>query len=239
MKKLLLSYLITHTNNTKFITEHYKFQIEAFVQFQKDSQFSLIPKSKIKFGGGTALAMYYFQHRLSFDIDLFVDDIQYLDYLRPKMWIDDTLNFNPCEYIDSHNYIGLVSKNEIKIDILIDSNSNQGLIDDSKKIFPFEVYIESIEDILAKKITFRKNDNKARDIFDIAVAIDNNNDILKNMLILAKITKDDLSELKISLENLDINKYNHQIEIINPFDKYKEISLNASSIIIQAIKIIL
>lgn len=234
-----MSYLITHTNNTEFIKEHYKLQIEAFTLLQKDSLFSSIPNNKIKFGGGTALAIYYFQHRLSFDIDLFVEDMQYLDYIRPKMWIDDTSNFNPCEYIDSYNHIGLVSKNEIKIDILIDANSNKGLIDNSKEIFPFELYIESIEDILSKKITFRKKDNKARDIFDIAVAIDNNKNILKNMLHLKKITKDDLIELKTSLENLNLNKYNLQIKIVNPFDKYKEVANKAKLIIINNINSII
>ncbi|MDY0120565.1 MAG: hypothetical protein RBR54_01375 [Sulfurimonas sp.] len=31
--------------------------------------------------------MYYFQHRLSFDIDLFVTDVQILNYLSPKHFI--------------------------------------------------------------------------------------------------------------------------------------------------------
>lgn len=239
MIKQLMSYLVSHTKNTEFIKKHYKLQIEAFTLFYKDSQFSSIPKDKIKFGGGTALAMYHFNHRLSFDIDLFVNDIQYLDYLRPKIWIDDTNNFNPCLYIDSYNHIGLVSKNDIKIDILIDTNSNIGVIDSSKDIFPFEIYIESIEDILAKKITFRKKDNKARDIFDIAVAINNDNNILNNMLQLNKITKNDLLELKSSLENLNLNKYKSQIEIVNPFDKFKDIANNSYEIILKNINTIL
>lgn len=75
--------LLKHTNSD-FIEEHYKDQIIALDLFFKESGAKHIPSSKIRFGGGTALAIYYFQHRLSFDIDLFVSDVQYLDYIRPK-----------------------------------------------------------------------------------------------------------------------------------------------------------
>lgn len=66
--------LLKHTNSD-FIEEHYKEQIIALDLFFKESGAKHIPSSKIIFGGGTALAIYYFQHRLSFDIDLFVSDI--------------------------------------------------------------------------------------------------------------------------------------------------------------------
>ncbi|WP_066177197.1 nucleotidyl transferase AbiEii/AbiGii toxin family protein [Arcobacter porcinus] len=57
--------------NLDFIEEHYKEQIIALSLFFKESGAKHIPSSKIRFGGGTALTIYYFQHRLSFDIDLF------------------------------------------------------------------------------------------------------------------------------------------------------------------------
>jgi hypothetical protein len=85
-----VSYQLTHINNIDFIKKHYSDQIEALISFYQETSMKSMPKGSIKFGGGTALAMYYFQHRLSFDIDLFVNDIQYMDYLRPKMWIEET-----------------------------------------------------------------------------------------------------------------------------------------------------
>lgn len=62
--------------NIEFIKEHYGEQIHALNSFIQDAYSSLTNQdhSKIRFGGGTALAIYYFQHRLSFDIDLFVTD---------------------------------------------------------------------------------------------------------------------------------------------------------------------
>ncbi|WP_428738841.1 nucleotidyl transferase AbiEii/AbiGii toxin family protein [Sulfurimonas sp.] len=72
--------------NIEFIQEHYSEQIYALNCFIEDA-YSFLPNqdySTIRFGGGTALAIYYFQHRLSFDIDLFVTDVQILNYLSPK-----------------------------------------------------------------------------------------------------------------------------------------------------------
>ena len=62
--------------------------------------------------------MYYFQHRLSFNIDLFLSEQQYLSFFSPKLWIDDFDSFNDSEYIDKYNHIGVVTTTEIKLDIL-------------------------------------------------------------------------------------------------------------------------
>jgi len=212
---------------------YYLDQIKDLDLFYQESNIKSIPSDKVKFGGGTALSMYYFQHRLSFDIDLFVEDIQYLDFIRPKLWIDESNSFNPNEYIEQHNHIGLTTSNDIKVDILFDSNSTDGFIDDTHKIFPFDIYIESIENILAKKITFRKKDNKARDIFDIATAISKDENIIEQMLQQNKIIKDDLLILKDSLNNLNLNKFAIAIEMVEPFQEYKNIALNAHKIILE------
>lgn len=147
-----MSYQSIRINNISFIQNYYSEQIIALELFLNETGAKSIPNEKLKFGGGTALAIYYFQHRLSFDIDLFVEDIQYLDFIRPKLWIEESSHFNPSEYIDQHNHIGLITSNDIKVDILPDSNSTEGFIDNTKEIFPFDIYIESIENILAKKI---------------------------------------------------------------------------------------
>ena len=95
-------------DNLTFIHENYKEQIEALELFFKDAYSSSLDNNAIKFGGGTALSIYYFQHRLSFDIDLFLTDQQYLSYFSPKHWIEDTNNFDSRHYIDTHNHIGVV-----------------------------------------------------------------------------------------------------------------------------------
>jgi predicted nucleotidyltransferase component of viral defense system len=221
--------------NIEFIKEHYSEQIHALNSFIEDA-YRFLPNqdySTIRFGGGTALAMYYFQHRLSFDIDLFVTDIQILNYLSPKHWIDETDKFNSSKYIDLSNHIRVLEKkNNIKVDVLVSqSASSDYLLDDSKDIFCSDVYVESIEDIIAKKIVYRRNDNLTRDIIDIAIAIKVQDSILLDMLESGLINKQDLKELKNSLEHLDRATFEEEIEIVAPFENYIDDSKNAPEII--------
>ncbi|MGE4511617.1 MAG: nucleotidyl transferase AbiEii/AbiGii toxin family protein [Sulfurimonadaceae bacterium] len=221
--------------NIAFIKEHYNEQIYALNCFIEDAYRYLPNKdnSTIRFGGGTALAIYYFQHRLSFDIDLFVTDVQILNYLSPKHWIDETDKFNSSKYIDLSNHIRVLEKkNNIKVDVLVSQNSSSDyLLDDSKEIFNGDVYVESIEDIIAKKIVYRRNDNLTRDIIDIAIAIKLNDGIFDRMLESGLINEQDLSELKNSLESLDTETFLEEIEIVAPFENYMNDAINAPEII--------
>ena len=221
--------------NINSIKEHYSEQIHALNSFIEDA-YKFLPNkdySTIRFGGGTALAIYYFQHRLSFDIDLFVTDVQILNYLSPKHWIDETDKFNTIKYIDLSNHIRVLEKkNNIKVDVLVSqSASSKYFLDDSKDIFYSDVYVESIEDIIAKKIVYRRNDNLTRDIIDIAIAIKVQDSILQNMLESGLINKQDLKELKNSLEHLDRTTFLEEIEIVAPFQKYIDDAKNAPEII--------
>jgi len=223
--------------NVEFIKEHYKEQIDALNSFIEDA-YSFLPNqdhSTIRFGGGTALAIYYFQHRLSFDIDLFVTDVQILNYLSPKHWIDETNKFNTSKYIDLSNHIRVLEKNNnIKVDVLVSQNpSFDYLLDNSKVLFSSDVYVESIEDIIGKKIVYRRNDNLTRDIIDIAIAIKLQDGILQDMIERGLINEQDLKELKISLENLDKITFEEEIEIVAPFENYINDSKNAPEIIKQ------
>jgi len=233
-----MSYQSIYINPEKlnFIHENYVEQIKALELFFKDAFPSTIGKNVIKFGGGTALSIYYFQHRLSFDIDLFLTDQQYLSYFSPKHWIEETSNFDGVHYIDTHNHIGVVSANDIKVDILVDSSSDSMLIDSSKSIFPFDIRVESIEDILAKKIVFRKKDNKARDIFDIAIAIDKDEKIIDNLLKNERITHEDLQIFVSALETINIEKYNIAIELVEPIGEYITLAKKAPTFVLEHIK---
>ena len=227
----------------EFIKEHYSEQIYALNCFIEDA-YTFLPNqdySTIRLGGGTALAIYYFQHRLSFDIDLFVADVQILNYLSPKHWIDETNKFNSSQYIDLSNHIRVLEKkNNIKVDVLVSqSASSNYLLDDSKSIFDSNVYVESVEDIIAKKIVYRRNNNLTRDIIDIAIAIKSKNDILKSMLEVGLINKQDVKELKESLEHLDRKTFEEEIEIVAPFKNYIDDSQNAPDIIKEECQIIL
>lgn len=222
------------SKNHEFVLEHYGEQIDAFNSFIEDA-YTYLPEndhSLIRFGGGTALAIYYFQHRLSFDIDLFVTDVQMLNYLSPKHWIEETSNFAD-RYIDLSNHIRVLhKKNNIKIDILVtDKVSNNNLIDSTNSIFNKTIYIESIEEIIAKKIVYRRKDNLTRDIIDIAISIKHGNNTLKRLFDEEMINLKDIEELYQALLSLDIDTYSEELEIVAPFEKYLEDAQNAPEII--------
>lgn len=120
------------------------------------------------------------------------------------------------------------------MDVLVSQNSSSDyLLDDSKEIFNSDVYVESIEDIIAKKIVYRRNDNLTRDIIDIAIAIKLNDGIFDRMLESGLINEQDLSELKNSLESLDTETFLEEIEIVAPFENYMNDAINAPEIIIS------
>lgn len=100
------------------------------------------------------------------------------------------------------------------------------------ELFDFELYYESVEDIIAKKVKWRKEDNLTRDIFDLAVAISKNDEILKNLIESRFISYDDLEKLNESLNSLNMDLYNLELEKIEPqSDKYLDIANKAKEII--------
>ncbi|QOY54249.1 hypothetical protein HUE87_10255 [Candidatus Sulfurimonas marisnigri] len=118
--------------------------------------------------------------------------------------------------------------------MLVSQNaSSEYLLDNSKVIFTSDVYVESIENIIAKKIVYRRNDNLTRDIIDIAIAIKLKDGILQNILERGLINELDLKELKTSLENLDKKTFEEEIEIVAPFENYINDAKNAPEIIKQ------
>ena len=224
--------------NIAFLNEHYHEQIQALNHFIADT-YAFLPhkdRSLIRFGGGTALAIYYFQHRLSLDIDLFATDMQVLSYLSPKHWIDETNNFNSSSYIDLAHHIRVLEKrNNIKIDLLVSqSSSSNYLVDDSKMLFNETIYVESIEDIIAKKIVYRRNDNLTRDIIDVAIAIKHTDNFFENLLEAGLINQNDIQELYNALSHLDKTTFDEELEIVAPFEKYLDDAKNAPEIIMQA-----
>ncbi len=221
----------------EFVEEHYADQIKALNGFIQDA-YSYLPSkdsSLVRFGGGTALAMYYFQHRLSFDIDLFVTDPQIMNYLSPKHWLEEANAFNTDKYVDQANHIRvLFRENNIKIDVLVAQDFiAKPIVDSSKIIFPCDVYVESIEDIIAKKIVYRRNDNLTRDIIDIAVSVTCADNVLKRLYDAELITLSDITELYNSLLTLDRATYDEELEIVKPFENYMPTAKRAPEIILE------
>ena len=67
---------------------------------------------------GTAPALFHFQHRMSYDIDIFVNDSQYFAFLSPKRFIEDS-EFFQADYTELAHHISLTMINGIKADFLL------------------------------------------------------------------------------------------------------------------------
>lgn len=221
--------------------KHFKPQFDAlnsvYFELIKDIEEKVSLKNWWAFGGGTALSIFHFQHRKSFDIDIFVSESQVFDFLDPKWYIDESNLFKSDDYrFDGLNkHLKLKTKNEIKVDFLLNESLIHKPIKNKLLDLEYDLYYESIEDIIAKKIKYRKEDNLTRDIFDLAVAISREDEILQNLLFARFVTTDDLRTLQNSLQKLDSDEYKTELEKIEPQESFVDISVNAKDIILENI----
>ncbi|MEO6782573.1 MAG: nucleotidyl transferase AbiEii/AbiGii toxin family protein [Bradyrhizobium sp.] len=129
-------------------------------------------------GGGTAL-MICANHRTSRDIDAFIDDPQYLALLCPDAAAEDVWNCLNCN--KSANFLKLYYE-EGEIDFIVTAPVSsvppvaRGIdLTTIRAGYKPVIYVDQPAEIALKKMHYRAEMLKARDIFDIAVvdAIDN------------------------------------------------------------------
>lgn len=120
------------------------------------------------FGGGTAM-MIQIGHRESHDVDIFLDDAQLLGFLDPSKG-GLTVPANLAEYGgDGARFQKFAFGDLGEIDFILAG----ALTDEPFQIRGVEnrpVRLETISEIIAKKVYHRGGQAQARDIFDIAAA---------------------------------------------------------------------
>jgi hypothetical protein len=123
-------------------------------------------------GGGTGL-MVHTGHRLSKDIDAFIDDPQYLPILSPRLGGEDIWG---CQaYAEAANHLRLIYP-QGEIDFIV-AGAVTGLPTERRLIdlneiragLSHEIEIEHPVEIALKKLSYRGALLKVRDVFDIAV----------------------------------------------------------------------
>lgn len=118
------------------------------------------------FGGGTAL-MLQINHRESHDIDLFIEDAQYLPYLNPETQNYD-LALAPSDYeTDGTRALKIVFDGVGEIDFICCDPVTETPFTKAE-IRGRNVRLETPAEILAKKVVFRGSQLQPRDMFDIA-----------------------------------------------------------------------
>jgi len=116
------------------------------------------------FGGGTVL-MRRHHHRLSKDIDIFLEDPQYLGYLTPR------LNSNAealTQHFDEQRTFLKLYLPEGEIDFIVAGPLTPEPTE-VELILGRDVLVETSTEIIAKKIWYRGAEFTARDIFDLAM----------------------------------------------------------------------
>ena len=122
------------------------------------------PLRRWALGGGTALMIHHW-HRTSKDIDLFIDDPQYLGLLSPRL--NDHFGSDVIQFVEAAHYLK-VEYAEGEIDVIVSGTLSR------KPLTHFQFFgrrcpIETPLETAIKKLVYRGAELTARDVFDLAV----------------------------------------------------------------------
>ena len=205
-----------------------KAMLEATLLLLKDNDLSEVST----LGGGTALASYYWNHRYSTDIDIFIyDKVDKKHLLKESTWSEKVKT-----EMKSIGYDGNFRNHPIYSEIVIDEECKIQFFDVVKKshipyvkvsLWGHELLIDTVEEIIAKKIYYRADKGNSRDLFDIAIAFHKKPDILTKTL----LKKDKVITLFETVSNIYNNQelkdlYLEEIHQINPNKEYDFLAMN-------------
>ena len=114
-------------------------------------------------------------HRESHDIDIFLDDAQILGFLDPAK-ADLRFQESPADYRgDGARFQKFVFDGIGEIDFIISGSLTEKPFI-HRRIQGRQIKLETLGEIVAKKVYFRGSEAKPRDVFDIAAATRNHRD---------------------------------------------------------------
>lgn len=133
-----------------------KAMLEATLQLLEENNLSKVST----LGGGTALASYYWNHRYSTDIDIFIyDKVDKKHLLKESNWSEKVKTS-----MTTIGYEGNFRSHPIYAEIVIDEDCKIQVFDVVKKshnpykkvnLWGHELLIDIVEEIIAKKIYYR------------------------------------------------------------------------------------
>lgn len=154
-----------------------------------------IPSRSWSFGGGTVL-MHKFNHRISKDIDIFFCDKQLFAYVSPR--VNDALEDVMIDFVEQDNFTKIYLQDG-EIDFIFSPQISR-CKPSLKSIDGKSIYVDNPVEIIAKKIEYRAEEFKARDIFDLSVVYFNlRNSLLKNI----SFNEEKISSLKLRIEQIE------------------------------------
>ena len=174
------------------------------------------------FGGGTAM-MLQIDHRESHDVDLFLQDPQFLSFLDPQKH-DFKFEIWPSDYEgDGAGFLKLAFKNIGEIDFIIGQpKTTHPTVE--REIEGEKTLLETVPEIITKKIVYRGATIKPRDIFDIAAAGEQHADKIIAEL---RSYKTEVASTLEALERLNPEFVNNAISQLMIREKYLPIAKTA------------
>jgi hypothetical protein len=128
------------------------------------------------FGGGTAM-MLQINHRESHDVDFFLNDAQFLAFLNPQTR-DFEFEINPSAHEgDGTSFLKIAFEGIGEIDFIV----RQALTVSptiAQEVEGETTLLETVPEIITKKIVHRGASIKARDIFDVAAGAERYEDAI-------------------------------------------------------------
>jgi Nucleotidyl transferase AbiEii toxin, Type IV TA system len=187
---------------------------------QVNSQQSIIDHWTL--GGGTAM-MLQIDHRESRDIDLFLSDPQWLPFLDPQKH-DFQFEIWPTDYHgDGSSFQKLAFKGIGEIDFIVGhamtpSPTTQATIEGEA------ILLETIPEIITKKIYYPGSSIKPRDIFDIAAAGEQHADAVIDAL---QSYRNEVKTTLTTLDKLNPDFVNGAMAQLAIKDKYQSVAKTA------------
>jgi hypothetical protein len=120
-----------------------------------------------RMGGGTVL-MFRFNHRISKDIDIFTYDAQALTYLSPRL--NEVAEHESLGYEEQANAVKLLLPDG-DVDFIVAAPVIPDAPTETMGIGGRDVVLEATSEILAKKLLYRADGFKGRDVFDMSTAL--------------------------------------------------------------------
>lgn len=121
----------------------------------------------MRMGGGTVL-MLRFGHRVSKDIDLFIHDARALAYLSPRL--NEAAGHGGLEYQEQANAIKFLLPLG-DVGFIVAGSATRPPPAETLEFEGWRIPLDATAEILAKKLLYRAESLKARDVFDMAVAL--------------------------------------------------------------------
>lgn len=128
------------------------------------------------FGGGTALMLKY-QHRFSKDIDIFLRDPQFIGHVTPRL--SQAAEAVTDQYEEGGEWVKLrLPEGEIDF---IGTGWLTATPFQAEQVLGRMINVETPAEIIAKKVRYRAQSFKARDLFDLATVLERDPEAIREI----------------------------------------------------------